>query len=62
MNHRLRSFIKAVTWRVLSVFVNGFVVWLTTKDLSIVGTIAIVDSLFKIILYYVHERVWRNRR
>lgn len=55
-----RSLVKAVSWRlvgsldtfVLSLLVTGNLVW--------AGSIASVESLTKIALFYVHERVWRR--
>ena len=53
-----RSFAKAVSWRAvgtIDTFVIGFVV---TGKVSIAGTIAAVEVVTKISIYYLHERVW----
>jgi uncharacterized membrane protein len=53
-----RSFINAVSWRasgssdtfVISLFVTG--------KIGLAGTIASVEVVTKIVLYYLHERAW----
>ncbi len=55
----LRSFAKAVSWRfvgsmdtfILSFLVTGNAVWAVS--------IASAEAVTKILLYYLHERVWR---
>ncbi|MSU47349.1 MAG: DUF2061 domain-containing protein [Lacunisphaera sp.] len=64
-----RSFAKAVSWRcvgTLDTFVVSFVVLTLTGAtggskglaLHISGGIASVEVVTKVILYYLHERVW----
>ena len=56
----LRSLAKAVSWRfigsmdtfILSFLVTGNAVWAVS--------IASAEAVTKIILYYLHERVWRR--
>jgi uncharacterized membrane protein len=53
-----RSFIKAVSWRTvgtIDTFVIGFFV---TGKISIAGSIASIEIVTKILIYYLHERVW----
>lgn len=53
-----RSLLKALSWRItgtLDTFVISFVV---TGNVSIAGSIAGVELLTKITLYYGHERIW----
>jgi len=53
-----RSFIKAVTWRVLG-SVDTFVIsYFVTGRLLFAGTIASVETFTKIMLYYFHEQAW----
>ena len=57
---RARSVAKALTWRfvgsmdtfLLSLLVTGNVVW--------AGSIATAETVTKVILFYIHERVWRR--
>jgi uncharacterized membrane protein len=66
---RWRSFAKAVSWRcvgTLDTFVVSFVVLICTGAtggskglaLHLSGGIAVVEVGTKIVLYYLHERVW----
>jgi len=53
-----RSFLKAVSWRItgsVDTFVISFIV---TGRISLAGTIASVEVVTKIALYYLHERAW----
>jgi uncharacterized membrane protein len=53
-----RSLAKAVTWRMtgsLDTFVISFIL---TGKLALAGSIAGTELVTKIVLYYLHERVW----
>jgi uncharacterized membrane protein len=53
-----RSFIKAVSWRAvgsIDTFTIGFFI---TGRVDLAGSIAGVEIVTKILLYYLHERVW----
>jgi uncharacterized membrane protein len=53
-----RSFIKAVSWRATG-SIDTFVISLfVTGKIGVAGTIATVEVITKIALYYFHERVW----
>ena len=53
-----RSFAKAVSWRITG-SVDTFVLSaIITGSFTVAGTIATVEVVTKIILYYVHERAW----
>lgn len=53
-----RSFAKAVSWRATG-SVDTFVLsWLITGSVTLAGSIASVEMITKIILYYLHERAW----
>jgi uncharacterized membrane protein len=59
-NARLRSFMKAVSWRVIGsidTFTLSFIITGSGKSASL---IAIAEVVTKIGLYYVHERLWRK--
>ena len=53
-----RSMCKALTYRVLSVSLTFLISLIITGKLSWAGTIAGVEVLTKMFLYYAHERVW----
>jgi uncharacterized membrane protein len=55
-----RSFAKALTWRTTGTIDTFLVSWLITKQPFIAASIASVEVLTKIVLYYFHERVWNK--
>ena len=53
-----RSIAKAVSWSVLG-SVDTFVLSVIfTGSLRLAGSIAVTEMFTKMVLYYVHERVW----
>jgi uncharacterized membrane protein len=64
-----RSILKAFSWRLIAsgaTFIISFVIFrqYTTKSYSEIletaSIITIVDIVAKLILYYLHERLWTN--
>jgi uncharacterized membrane protein len=54
----VRSITKAISWRIVGT-VDTFVITLViTGNLVVAGSIASVESISKIVLYYLHERAW----
>jgi uncharacterized membrane protein len=53
-----RSFVKAVSWRILG-SLDTFV-WslIMTGSFKVAGSIALFEILSKIFLFYFHERIW----
>lgn len=58
----LRSVVKAVSWRVVGSLDTLVLSFLVTGNLVWAGSIASVETLTKIFLFYVHERAWRRVR
>ena len=52
--------VKAVSWRIVGTLDTAFVSWLITGNLKISIGIASVEVLSKIVLFVLHERLWRN--
>jgi uncharacterized membrane protein len=57
-----RSFVKAVSWRVLGSLDTAFWGWFFTGSFRIAGSIATFEVITKIVLYYFHERAWAHSR
>ena len=60
---RLRSLIKALSWRIVAIIDSILVVLLVTCLLDRCGInvaiqIGLIDFIIKLILYYLHERQW----
>lgn len=58
----LRSVAKAVSWRVVGSLDTFVLSYLVTGNLVWAGSIASVETITKIFLFYVHERAWRRIR
>ena len=53
-----RSFAKAVSWRVTGSIDTLVPSLIITQSIKIAGTIASVEVITKIMLFYFHERLW----
>lgn len=53
-----RSFMKAVTWRMVGTIDTFMISLFVTGRVSLAGSIAGVEVVTKILIYYLHERVW----
>ncbi len=57
-----RSFVKAVSYRLVSIVVMTLVAWLVTRRLAVAAAIGLGDAALKIGLFYAHERLWTRVR
>lgn len=55
---RIRSIIKALTWRVIATCTTMGLVYVATRDLDLMAAVGAADVLIKLFFYYCHERVW----
>ena len=55
---KLRSLLKALSWRFLATLTTFSVAFLLTGEFVIALEIGFLDMTIKIILYFFHERVW----
>jgi uncharacterized membrane protein len=55
-----RSIAKALSWRFIASGATFIISLLVSADLSVAGTIAAVQFVANIILYFVHERIWNK--
>ncbi len=53
-----RSIAKAVSWRATGTLDTFILSYLITGNLVFAGSIAGVETMTKIVLYYVHECIW----
>ncbi|MFB0556008.1 MAG: DUF2061 domain-containing protein [Phycisphaerae bacterium] len=58
MESHYRSIVKAITWRAGGTVVTFAVAWIITGNISLSAGIGILDTVIKIVAYYVHERFW----
>ena len=57
-----RSLAKAVSWRMTGTIDTFIVSYFVTGELALAGSIASLEVITKIILYWFHERVWTRIR
>ena len=55
---KLRHILKTVTWRIVGTIDTIILSWLITGDFTLGLKIGGVEVITKMILYYLHERVW----
>lgn len=53
-----RHILKTVTWRIVGTIDTIILSWLITGNLTIGLAIGGVEVLTKMLLYFLHERVW----
>ena len=58
MEHPHRALFKAVSYRIFGSGITVAVVFAVTGRLDLAGATGAADAAFKIVAYYVHERVW----
>jgi uncharacterized membrane protein len=54
----VRSLAKAVSWRIVATITTMLLVFMFTGNLVVSGGVGLTEVISKIIIYYVHERVW----
>lgn len=58
-NSRRRSFVKSISWRAVGSADTFILSLIITGSAKYAVSIASIEAITKIVLYYVHERVWR---
>ncbi|MCU7934621.1 MAG: DUF2061 domain-containing protein [Candidatus Thiodiazotropha sp. (ex Dulcina madagascariensis)] len=56
----VRSLAKAASWRVTGSIDTILLSWLFTSDIAIAAAIGLTEVVTKMVLYYLHERVWNR--
>lgn len=56
---RLRSLLKAITYRITGTLTTAAIVWIATGELTVALTVGAIEPLVKVIIYYLHERAWQ---
>jgi uncharacterized membrane protein len=54
------SFCKTCTWRVVASLDTFLLSWLLTGTVAVAASIASLEVLTKMFLYYAHERQWEK--
>ncbi len=56
----IRSVAKAVSWRVIGTLDTLLISYLLTGEVAIAASIASIDFVTKMFLYFFHERLWNK--
>jgi uncharacterized membrane protein len=56
----IRSLSKAISWRVTGSIDTMLLSWFFTGNLTIAAAIGLTEVVTKMVLYYLHERVWNR--
>lgn len=56
----LRSFVKAISWRVIATTITILIVFVTTREWELAFGAGAADLVIKLAAYYLHERAWAN--
>ena len=54
----LRSITKAITYRIIGTLATSAVAYVVTGSAQTAAAIGMLDPFVKIVVYYLHERVW----
>jgi len=60
MTNKNKSIFKTITWRIIATTTTLGLVYLMTGEMKIAGSVALLESVIKMALYYGHERIWEN--
>jgi adenylylsulfate kinase len=60
METHVRSLAKAISWRIVATLTTMLLVFVFTGNLVVSGGVGLTEFLSKILIYYVHERVWNT--
>ena len=57
---QLRSILKAITYRITGTITTGLITYFVTGELLLALAVGGVEPFVKIVVYYVHERLWQR--
>ena len=60
MDTHSKSIAKAFSWRIIATVTTGLISYVLTGSVEVAGAIMTFDFILKLILYYLHERIWNN--
>jgi len=55
-----RSLVKAISWRVFATATTTIIVYFLFKRIDLAIVAGIIESISKIIIYFIHERIWEK--
>ncbi|MFA6097554.1 MAG: DUF2061 domain-containing protein [Candidatus Paceibacterota bacterium] len=58
METKTRSWVKSIAWRIIGIFLLGYITYLVTGNSEQTTTITVLFHGIRVIMYYYHERLW----
>lgn len=58
METRRRSLAKSLSWRFFATLITAMVAYVVTGEAGFAFKIGLLDTSFKFLVYYGHERLW----
>lgn len=58
----IRSALKALSWRAIGTLDTLLVSYIVTGRVVLATSIASVDFITKLVLYFFHERIWNKKK
>lgn len=55
-----RSIAKSISWRAIGTLDTILIAWIITGTLSLAFSIGLVELVTKMVLYFLHERLWNT--
>ncbi len=55
-----RSFTKAISYRIFGTLATTLITYALTKNVELAVAAGLLDTILKIILYFIHERIWQK--
>jgi len=56
----LRSFLKAITYRITGTLTTALITFAVTGELATALAVGSIEPFIKLVVYYVHERAWQR--
>ena len=57
---RVRSGLKALTWRIVATITTVSIVYILTGQLELTAVVGFYDVVLKLMFFFLHERVWNR--
>ena len=62
METKLRSFLKAFSWRFIATIITTTIVFFLTGKGDFAAKVGLLDTTVKLFVYFFHERAWLRVR
>lgn len=56
----IRSVAKAISWRIIGTLDTLVISYFLTGEVAVAASIASIDFITKMFLYFFHERIWNK--